>query len=609
MKIFRWQGIAGIGLIVILLCGFVVLFLDGIIESTIESKGSETLKTQLDIGSLSTSLFTPSASINKLELANRDNLMENALEIASIKFRLDGKRIFYKKIIIEEMAVEGIAFNKPRKTPAKAYKAPKQEQEKADKQAGKADKKPAAVSLTGRLNFNSPEDILKSEKLNTLEQAETAKKEIEALKTKWQERIKTELDTAFLDQIKQKVKSLEDKVKNLSGGLSALTVIPSIVKEGREIKKDIQLEIQKIRGLKKEMGKDIQQAQTLLANLQAMPGKDFERLKNKYSLDTKGGVKLLGLLLGGQLKEKLDKAWYYYERLSPYLGKIDAAKSGEAETKPARGEGQFIKFKEPTPYPDFLIKHAKLSMNIFDTSIAGELKDLSDNQRVYGKPAVLSFRARQNDKFDQFNLHVKLDRTQAESHDTFELNIKSLKLANVKAGDEVEVKTGVMDIQSRLEIVNGKNLSGEVNINLASLDLSLSQKQESEMTRLISQALSAVNQFYVKAKIKGTVENYSIDIETDLDKIIAGASKKMLAQKIKNFESQLKSAIDSATSGPLGKVVASHKELLDVENILGGHSNSLNDQLQQLTGNILSGKLGGKSTSPSKILKEFRLPF
>ena len=58
MKIFRWQGVLAFALLGGLVGGFLILFLDGMIERGIEEKGSEAAKTQIDIGSLTTSLLT-----------------------------------------------------------------------------------------------------------------------------------------------------------------------------------------------------------------------------------------------------------------------------------------------------------------------------------------------------------------------------------------------------------------------------------------------------------------------------------------------------------------------------------------------------------------------
>ncbi|MBT4388244.1 MAG: hypothetical protein HOD32_00910, partial [Nitrospina sp.] len=72
MKIFRLQGVLAFALIGGLVGVFLILFLDGMIKRGIEEKGSIAAKTQIDIASLSTSLFAQSVALTGIEVANPD---------------------------------------------------------------------------------------------------------------------------------------------------------------------------------------------------------------------------------------------------------------------------------------------------------------------------------------------------------------------------------------------------------------------------------------------------------------------------------------------------------------------------------------------------------
>ena len=74
MKIFRWQGVLAFVLIGGLVGSFLILFLDGMIERSIEEKGSMAAKTQIDIASLSTSLFAQSIVLAGIEVPTRTTI-------------------------------------------------------------------------------------------------------------------------------------------------------------------------------------------------------------------------------------------------------------------------------------------------------------------------------------------------------------------------------------------------------------------------------------------------------------------------------------------------------------------------------------------------------
>ena len=102
-KKFRISGIAVFVVLVGLVGVFLVLFLDGIIKDSIEEQGSWVIESQIDIGSLSTSLLSQSIDIGNLQIANADKLDENLVQASRIKFDFDGNRALSKKVTIDNM--------------------------------------------------------------------------------------------------------------------------------------------------------------------------------------------------------------------------------------------------------------------------------------------------------------------------------------------------------------------------------------------------------------------------------------------------------------------------------------------------------------------------
>lgn len=103
MKLFRWQGVLAFAMLGALVGGFLILFLDGMIERGIEEKGSEAAKTQIDIGSLSTSLLAQSVDLSGIEVANPDNNMENLVQFENLSVDLDGAKVVSRKIVIDDL--------------------------------------------------------------------------------------------------------------------------------------------------------------------------------------------------------------------------------------------------------------------------------------------------------------------------------------------------------------------------------------------------------------------------------------------------------------------------------------------------------------------------
>jgi uncharacterized protein (TIGR03545 family) len=607
MKIFRWQGLAVFSVLFLLIWGFLSFYLDGLIKKGLEEEGSKIIQTQIEVGSVGTSIPTQSAGLKNLAVANADNLMENMVEISSVAFSVDAMRAISRKVVIDEMSVEGIRLNQKRESPAKAYRPPGAE---GDESAQEQESNGKDLFSFGKiLNPKSPEEILKSENLETLQAVEKAKQEMEALKIKWEQKLETELSTKALEDAKQKIEALQGKTKG-----SDIAGIATAVQDLKEVQETIQGNLDKVENLKKEMQADTQRAKQLIAELKDMPQKDFERLKKKYSLDLKGGSNILASILGPEIKEKIDTFWKYYEMVSPYLNKGSDSKPAEEEKEYVRGKGIFIKFQEQAPFPDFLIRHAKLSLDLLDTKIAGDLNDFSDNQRVYGKPAVMNFSSDQDEKFDSFQLTAKLDRTQPVSNDSFDLNVKALKLDGLQAGEGAGIKKGFANIQSVFKIADEKNMSGVIQADLGGLTLKLPEQQGNEILKVVADTLASTDKFYLKIAIDGSRENYDVKIDSDLDRIISKAIKGAVTGKAKEFEKSLKSSIFSATGSPLAGLNDSLGGMLKFDDLLGDKSSAWNGLLDKAKEGAAPGPLKDKLQLKEKLpipggLKDLGLPF
>jgi uncharacterized protein (TIGR03545 family) len=589
MKIFRWQGVLAFVLIGGLVGGFLILFLDGMIERAIEEKGSMAAKTRIDIGSLSTSLFAQSVVLTGIEVANPENNMENLVQFETLSLDLDGAQVVSRKIVIDELQAHGIRLNQKRTHPAQLPEAAEPAQ--GTQQAGATSQN--ALPGLGGLSIKSPEEILKSEKLETLEAGNRIKKTIEDLKAKWKNKIETDLNPNALKETKQKLADLQNKVKG--GGLAD---IANALKDFNTLQKDIQSQISRITSMKSEFEKDLQMAKQQVADLKNLPQKDFERLKNKYSLNPEGGKNILGSLLEGPLKEKLDKAWKAYKMISPYLNRP----SSPAEQEYVRGKGIDILFAKASPYPNFLLKHGNLSLILFDTEVKGEVRDLSDNQKFYGKPAKMNFQSGKNEVFDSFTLNVILDKTGPKSQDILVVNIQGLSLKNT---GRAELKGGLATITGQLTITDENNLHGKFTAELDNVSLSIPEQKGNELANTIAQSLSTIDRINISIGISGTIENYQLDIKSNPAEIISKAVKNAFAGKMKGFESSLMSAIQSKTADSLSGANSSLSGLLGQNKILNDRGSAYGGLLGEAKGGA-SGLASPKSLS---LPGGFKLPF
>lgn len=601
----RWWGLIPFVVVVGLIAGFVLLFLDSLIKDTIEDQGSQALGAQVDVGSVKTSLLNHSIQIRGIQIANAEKLDENIVEVGNFTFDFDLNQAFSKKLIIDELTAGGIAFNTKRKTPARPVKKAVKEK---DEPETKPDDRGSSSGLSGfdplkGMKFQSPQDILKNEKLETLERIQQVKGDVEATKNKWQDVVQNQLSKNALDEFKQKIDGIKTRAKKISGPGDIQTLTADI----QSLRSDIQSKVDQVRNLKSDLKAETEKARSLVQDLKDLPQKDIARLKNKYSLDLKGGTGLVGALIAGPFKEQLDKGRRYYEKLKPYLKKKKEPVVPEPET-PARGKGLTIEFLKPKPTPDLLVQHGTLSLTLLGQTVSGDIKDLSDNQKIHGRPMRVNLDAANNERFKRFVLDLTVDRTGTAARDTLETRIDALKLTDFKTGKAVKVEQGGADITGTLNIVSEQALTGNVHVQARDMGLKWMQADSGEVGDILQKTLSSVNQFYLKLLLSGTVDDYALKVESDLDKTLNRAIRGVFDDKVKDFEGKLKSAILEKTQGPLKDSAGSLSSLVDLQKMLNSRESSYENLLSEVTQKALLPKLKlpGKADD---LLKDFKLPF
>ena len=155
-------------------------------------------------------------------------------------------------------------------------------------------------------------------------------------------------------------------------------------------------------------------------------------------------------MVSGPLRAKIDKAWEYYRKISPYL-KSDSDSDPEPG-KIERGKGQTIQFRTLQSVPNFLVRHAKFSINVWDQDVEGNFQGLTDDPRLYGKPFQLNLAGHQNDTFKQFKLKLVLDRTGAQTEDVLETRLDGFKIKPIPLGNWATLTKGQADISGRIRM-------------------------------------------------------------------------------------------------------------------------------------------------------------
>ena len=129
-KWIRWWGLGAFVVIAAILgCAWFFL-VDGWVKYLIEEAGTEAVGAKVELDAADLTLFPAGLTLSRLQVTNPKTPMTNAVEMAKVTMGLDGLNLLRHKVIVEEMALEGVRLGTPRATSGATREvSPQQEEE------------------------------------------------------------------------------------------------------------------------------------------------------------------------------------------------------------------------------------------------------------------------------------------------------------------------------------------------------------------------------------------------------------------------------------------------------------------------------------------------
>lgn len=567
-KWVRWEGL--IAFVVIMGAGAALWLLtaDRLVEHAIESVGTTALGARVDIKEADLTLMPLGLTITGLEVTDPGEPMTNLMEAERIAFLMDSGRILLGKVLINEISAEGIRLGTKRRTSGAIATEP---EDKNPMQSPSADE----TSGVGGLSVPDIDEILGREELDTLKLAEAAETDIKQKETHWDARIKTLPDGGTIREFESRYKKIEKRFKGSTSEKLAA------IKEAEGLKKDIKTARDTLKAASADLEADYKTLSSGINMAITAPERDIRRLKDKYQISSKGLDNASALLLGQRINGYLARAISIYERLKPLM------QSGrdEDEPTPERGKGADLTFREYHLAPTFWARTIRASVQTSQGPIEGALNELSSDQGITGMPATFEFSSRGLKKTRSLRITGTLDhRTPEAPEDRLDISIEGRRLENMILSDSedlaVSIKDAMADLTVNARLVRRGAIDARARLAIGSADIEASTATDNAMMEAIGATLSSMDEFSVRMKATGTIDDYDLSISSDMDNALRAAAKDMLRQEGEKFEDRLRAAIKDRTDKRLSSLTAKLKGLDDQRASLGGQSDQLDTLLK-----------------------------
>lgn len=548
-KWIRWKGIGAFLVVVIIFAGLWLLLIDGIVERTIERMGTAAVGARVELAAADVSLFPSGLELIRLQITNPDLPMKNAIEVARINLFFNTLHLFERKLVVEEMVLDGVEFNTDREVSGAIE----------DAQTPASEKKLEQVTekFKGLPNFalEDVQEILKNEKLESLEQAKRLQEDIKTEKENFQKRLNSLPNKETFADYKRRI----DEIKGGSGK-GALTSLMGKGSEIQALKKEVETDINQIKNAQNDLTDLKKNLRVRINKVTRSPMEDVNRIKKKYALTPQGLGNMTALIFGPKYADWVQKGLSWYYKLQPFLERVPQKEGKPEVVKPVRGRGVDVRFKEHEPKPDFLIQFARSSILIEAGTLSGTLRNITAQQAILGKPLTYEFLSDKLKDIKQVSIKGSLNRISPISpKDTILAQVAGYNLKNVNLTDTLKtplILENAMITNLNLEaIIQGDKITSKLTSALSSARfVSESRKDASPIAAAIQSALSEIKDFELNADIVGTLDNPSIALSSDLDDVLKTSVENVVKKQTAIFESKLKQAIAAKTGGEMNNL-------------------------------------------------------
>ncbi|WP_455377142.1 TIGR03545 family protein [Petrachloros mirabilis] len=544
-KWIRWQGVVAFIVVSGLLACVWFLLVDTWVRRAIEKAGTAAVGAKVELDAADLSLMPLGLTLTRLQVTNPDEPMTNAVEIAKITGTLETLELLRRKVIVDAMTVDGMRFNTPRHTSGAIATAPK---EKAAPSEGFGGFGLPSVQL------NDPKEILAKEleSLQSLKLAETLRAEVQGEKDKWQQQIASLPDKAKLNEYKQRIEKLKSAGKGGLGG------VLGGVQEVTAIHDELRRDLDRITSVKSGLEQTLASLKTRAADVARLPQEDVKRLMEKYSVSGQGLANVTRVLFRGPLADYVQTAVQWHQRLEPFLSRPTEQKATTEVVKPLRGKGVDVRYVERAPLPEWLIRTARVSLEIPAGAISGEVKNITAEQHVLGAPLAFAFTGDKLKGLGAITLNGAINRVdRAKPQDTANLKLAAYQLDQLKLGGEqapISLSQGLADLDVRATL-RGPSLDAAIASKVRGVRIEAGKSlAPGPVGEAIAGALADVKAFQLKAEVTGTLDQFETKVESDLDEVLKDAVGKQAKAQVAKLESQLRAAIDEKVAPQLAEI-------------------------------------------------------
>ncbi|PTY36869.1 hypothetical protein BGP77_06175 [Saccharospirillum sp. MSK14-1] len=561
MKVFRWSGLIGFVAVLALLLVIGFFFIDNWIKAGIEAGGTRINGAEVNVGDVDLTFSPIGFKLEDLRITDVDEPSKNLFELDEARLQLRLAPLFFGRVNIEAMIVDGMRSGTERRRPGRVLHQSGDERSAADTDGASANNANVDAASEPAATTTAPSN---AETSTAASERSADDGDASSLPDPTQVALANlEQTRAAVDQARTQMQAASD---NVGSALDALPSDESLADYDRRLDAlgerrldsidAVRRTLDDLNELAEQAGRDqrsvanarqaardaVQTAETSIENVAAAPGEDWNALREKYPLNAATATRFGRMLLGDEIFDQVEQVQDWYEQISPWLARL--APEGREEDGPQRLDGRYVRFPHPNPSPNFLLREALIGFEADGQPWRLQLLDVTGQQGMTGRPVRIEI---VKGDLDDPRLRVEgvLDRRGERVHDRFELFGRDLGLGarRLTVSDaQLDWAPGRTDLSGSVDVIDGE-LDGELLLQFSDSDFEADGS--SRTATLLNQALSRVASFDMGIDVEGTVRRPQISLTSDLDNQLNQALSRVVREEYDRWLSQSRASIEA----------------------------------------------------------------
>ena len=589
MKSIRWGGLVAF-FITVLLFAAALLFAGTIIKPLMESGFTAMNGAKVDIDAVNVSYSPLTMEINNIQIADPEQAMVNTAQIEQAKFALSFWHALLGQFVIDEASIHGVRIDTPRHKSGLIVHSD-------DEDLSDAVSNDSLISMP-KLEVPDVKTILASNPLLSDKLIDELDKDFSDTEVQWK---------TISESLPNKEKSDEydirfNNIKMMAKGDTKQKI--TAIKNAKKLSSELKAETKKVKQAKDQFGTDMKRINAELKAVKAAPAKDIAMLKSKYSLGNMNAENISQMVFGDQVAGYTALAKKWYRRIEPYLSSEEEVKAVEVE----RSKGRDVVFYESHPMPDVYIRRASITANLPRGQFEGTITAISSDQRI-SKEATRF-------KLQGVSLSNKDSETVSGEFNYIDKNngFSKIKYSVVKSKIDnfvlsrsdklpLTMKQAVMDFDLNAKLQQG-SLNGMVKMKFKKVAF-----DSGDASSLVASSFKGVNAFTIDGRFRGSMDNLSIKVDSDLDNQLGQQLKNKLNQQKKKFEDELKAELDKKLKSPMDRIEAKKAKLDSFKKKIDDREKQLQQKIASLKTTIDSAKTQKKDAAKDKLKNKLKDKF